>query len=250
MRVLLFGVLSLFVTAGTLFGESGGPRTTNVSATSFQSAGRAIRVERFQPTDNRKHPRVLVLHGAGGMIFDGPEMRRVARSLAEHGNTVDLVHYFDRTGTLFARDATMQTHFEEWLGTVRDAVSWAASENPSPVGIYGYSLGAFLAVAAASDNPAVAAVVEHAGGIWNNKTARIGRMPAVLILHGRLDGRVPFEKYSEPLAARLRERSSHVETHVFPNEGHGFTAEAMTEVKERAAHFFQMQLSPAPAAIR
>jgi dienelactone hydrolase len=163
-----------------------------------------------------------VLHGAGGMLGDGPEMRRMARALADAGNAVYLIHYFNRTGTLFGRDANIQKNFESWLGTVRDSIEFARgrNSNSSSVGIYGYSLGGFLALAAASENPHVAAVVEQAGGVWNGKKQRIGQMPPVFMVHGEQDRRVPFQKYAEPLLSLLRKRGGEVETHFFPSEGH------------------------------
>lgn len=215
---------------------------------SFESGGRAIRVDFFQPAAPGPRPAILVLHGAGGMVFDGPEMKRVAEQLARAGNAVYLVHYFNRTGTLFARDGVMQEHFETWLGTVRDAVGFAQGRqgaDAAPVGIYGYSLGAFLAVAAASDNSRVGAVVEQAGGVWNGKEERIGRMPPVLMLHGRDDQRVPPVKYAQPLQKLLGRRGAAVETRFFPGEGHGFTPPAQARAREEATAFFAQRLRAA-----
>ncbi len=187
---------------------------------------------------------MLVLHGAGGMLLDGPEMRRVSRQLAEAGNAVYLLHYFERTGTIFALDASMQKHFGDWLETVRETIAaiQKGRQASAPVGIYGYSLGAFLALAAASDNPQVGAVVEHAGGVWNGKMERIGKMPPVLMVHGKRDERVPFPKYAEPLLAVLKERGPTVMTKFFPEQGHGFTPGAMTVVRGTAAQFFRRHL--------
>lgn len=241
MRIALLALLFCSSTVLPLFGAD--PSAVAVTDTSFPSGGRAIHVDHYESAAPGRHPRILVLHGAGGMIFDGPEMRRVARALAESGDTVDVVHYFESTGTFFARDAVMQQHFDDWLRTVRDAVDWAAADSHSAVGIYGYSLGAFLAVAAASDNPHVAAVVEHAGGIWNNKAARIDRMPPVLIIHGRVDQRVPLDKYEEPLFARLHARGTKVARRIFAGQGHVFTPAAMTEVKQAAQQFFGAQFA-------
>jgi len=205
---------------------------------------RSTRAELFQPVGAQSGRTVLVLHGAGGTLLDGPEMRRVARHLAGTGNAVYLVHYFDRTGTLFARDATMQKHFAEWLETVRAAVVAVqeARHDSSPVGVYGYSLGAFLALAAASENPRIGAVVEQAGGVWNSKMDRIGKMPPVLMIHGQRDARVPFEQYAKPLVPVLRARAQSLETRFFPEEGHGFAPAAMTQVREAAATFFAKNL--------
>jgi carboxymethylenebutenolidase len=215
-----------------------------VSKISIQCGGRRIRIDKYTPPRSGKHSAILVLHGAGGTLLDGPEMRRVAGQLAEAGNTVYLVHYFNRTGTIVAMDAGMQKNFPAWLATVRDCIKFAEqdSTNPSPVGIYGYSLGGFLALAAASDNPAVGAVVEHAGGIWNGEAERIKHMPPVLVVHGEGDQRVPFQKYAQPLVAVLRERGAASKVRFFPGEGHVFTAVAMSRVRDEAAKFFRQHL--------
>ena len=215
-----------------------------VSAQQFQSGGRAIRADHLEPTAAGPHRAILVLYGSGGMIFDGPEMQRVAASLARAGNAVYVVHYFDRTGTLAARDGVMQENFESWLGTVRDAIGWVQSERKSaqPVGIYGYSLGAFLAVAAASNDPRVGAVAEQAGGVWNGNESRIGKMPPVLVLHGRQDTRVPLGKYGEPLIALLRRRGAAVETRLNPQERHRYTEAGMVQVRAQVPEFFARKL--------
>ena len=45
-------------------------------------------------------------------------------------------------------------------------------------------LGAFLALAAASNNPHVGAVVEQDGGLWNGKESRVRHLPATLVRSG------------------------------------------------------------------
>jgi len=212
---------------------------------SFQSGGKRIRVDRYAPVGARSKRTVIVLHGAGGTLFDGPSMRRVARALADDGDTVYLMHYFNRTGTIGALDSTMQKHFDEWLETLRDGIRWvhAQPENGArPIGIYGYSLGGFLAIAAASDNPLVGAVTEQAGGIWNSQEKRVGKMPPVLMVHGLEDKRVPVEKYAKPLQRVLRARGGQVETDWVPGEGHVFTEPGMTAVRPKVAKFFGREL--------
>ncbi len=220
------------------------PEPFTTSTLHFQSGGRSIRADRYEPTGAGPHPAILGLYGSGGTIFDGPEMQRVAASLARAGNAVYVVHYFNRTGTLAARDGVMQENFETWLATVRDAVGWVQTERHSaqPVGLYGYSLGAFLAVAAASNDPRVGAVAEQAGGVWNGKESRIGKMPPVLVIHGRQDTRVPFDKYAEPLIALLRRRGAAVETRIYPQESHRFTEAGMVQVRAQVPAFFARKL--------
>jgi dienelactone hydrolase len=204
----------------------------------------SITAEVFEPAAAQERPAILVLHGAGGTLLDGREMRRVARALAADGNAVYLLHYFEQTGTLVAFDSTMQRHFGGWLETVVASISAVqqARRDSTPVGLYGYSLGAFLALRAASDNPRVGAVVEHAGGVFNETYDRIHRMPAVLMVHGERDARVPFARYAQPLVPILRRRAVTFETRFFAEQGHGFTPAAMTTVRTEAARFFRRHL--------
>jgi dienelactone hydrolase len=215
--------------------------TTRPETLYFESGGRKIRADRYAPVGTQSHRAVIVLYGAGGMVFDGPSMKRVARALAANGDTAYLLHYYNRTGTIVALDSTMQKHFGEWLETLRDGLKWVYGREGTgarPIGIYGYSLGGFLAIAAASDNPLVGAVTEQAGGIWNSEEKRVGKMPPVLMVHGLEDKRVPFEKYAKPLRRVLRERGAQVETEFVPGEGHVFSEAAMAKVRPRVAKFF------------
>ncbi|MDQ3117973.1 MAG: dienelactone hydrolase family protein, partial [Verrucomicrobiota bacterium] len=234
LLLLLFGAVAV----------SGAEGPIKVSNVRLAISGSVVRAEFFEGQGERKRPTVLVLHGAGGTLLDGPEMRRVARHLAADGNAVYLIRYFEGTGTLFALDSTMQRHFRTWLETVRASIVavQGARGDAAPVGLYGYSLGGFLALSAASDNPRVGAVVEHAGGVWNGRLETIRKMPPVLLLHGKRDGRVPFEKYAEPLVPVLRTRARSLETRFFPEESHVFTPAAMGEVRESAARFFKRHL--------
>ena len=233
--------LALGLSSMTFAEESNHP---TVSRMSMQSGGHRIRIDKYAASQTTKRPAILVLHGAGGTLLDGPEMRRVARQLAESGHPAYLVHYFNRSGTILGFDAGMQKNFEAWRETVRDSIKFVQVDNADAarIGIYGYSLGAFLAVAAASDNRRVGAVVEHAGGIWNGKTERIRHMPPVLIVHGEQDRRVPFQKYARPLVAILGQRGAIFKTRFFPGEGHVFTAQARSEVRAAAVEFFREHL--------
>lgn len=205
----------------------------------FESGGKKIRADRYAPVGTPTQRAVIVLYGAGGMVFDGPSMKRVARALADAGDAVYLVHYYNRTGSIVALDSTMRRHFGKWLATLRDGIVWVhGREEKRPVGIYGYSLGGFLAIAAASNNPLVGAVAEQAGGIWGEDEKRVGKMPPVLMVHGLEDKRVPFERFAKPLLGVLRKRGGAVETEFVPDEGHVFTERAMAKVRPKLAKFF------------
>lgn len=197
-------------------------------------------------TDGR-HPRVLVLHGAGGMLFDGPEMSRVAQDLATAGFEAYQVHYFDRTGTWFARQAVLLKLFPTWRKTVHDAVEWTRKLQPEApsVGIFGYSLGAFAAIEEARRNRAIGAVVAQAGGFWHAHPEGATRqpMPPLLIIQGFKDRRVSFAKYTEPLLAFLRAHHDPLATRFYPDEGHDFRRTARAQVRRQAVAFFRQHFA-------
>jgi dienelactone hydrolase len=244
--VLGTGVIWVFLAlASSLDAARADGAATRPESLSFESGRRKIRADRYVPVGRRSQRTVIVLYGAGGMVFDGPSMKRVARALADNGDVVYLLHYYNRTGTVVALDSTMQKHFAEWLETLRDGIRWVHGREDNGtrrIGLYGYSLGGFLAIAAASDNPLVGAVTEQAGGIWNSQEKRVGKMPPVLMVHGLEDRRVPVEKYAKQLLRVLRQRGARAETEFVPGEGHVFSEAAMAAVRPKIAKFFQREL--------
>jgi dienelactone hydrolase len=211
---------------------------------SFESGGKRVQVDFYEPAGEGAHPTVLCLYGAGGLIFDGSRMRDAAQRLVAAGNRVYLVHYFNQTHTFVAAPWTMRHDFTTWRQTVHDSIDWVAQQpgSSAPIGIYGFSLGGFLAISAASDNPHVGAVVSQAGGIADKKVQQIGRMPPLLLVHGGRDKWVPFKEYAEPLVASLQEHHVKFETRFFPQEGHKFKPLALEDTRLRAINFFRRNL--------
>jgi hypothetical protein len=95
-------------------------RTRSPEQTSYQSCGRTIRVESFLPSASasevdtsatrKKHPAVLVLYGASGLLLRKTEMESFSMQLASRGIAAFLIDYFNRTNTMFAGDATIHWH--------------------------------------------------------------------------------------------------------------------------------------------
>ncbi len=189
-----------------------------------------------------------MLYGATGASIDVPPLHQFARALAAKGDTVYVLHYFDRTGTIAASEREMQARFDDWLQTVRDGIAWVherEGQKRRPLGLYGYSLGAFLAIAASSNNPLVGALVEQAGGMWNAGEARVGKMPPILMVHGVADKLVGFENYARPLLRVLHQRGADVETEFVGGEGHEFSEAEMKIVRPKTANFFARKLPSA-----
>ncbi len=222
------------------FAQNSGP--LRESKTSFESGGKKIAVEIFAPKAGANAGGVLVLHGAGGMLMDGPAIHRFARALAQNGFESFVVHYFDRTGSLFARDASIHKNFDTWRAAVNDAVSFVASRpEVKKIGCFGYSLGAYLSLAQAAHDPRIGAVAELAGAIDKEHAGLVKHLPPILILHGEEDRRVPSEN-----ALRLDELLQRLgvphEKKIYPGEGHVLSSASQRDAATRAVTFLHQHL--------
>lgn len=253
---LALGFVATLTTFSTARGDEP-PEVVEV-ASSFKSGDTTIAVERFDPAAplaGAKRPAVVILHGAGGMAIGGPAFREFARALARRGNTALIVHYFDRTGTKpgdladavgpGARNPRkILTNFPAWMDTVRDAVAHAGSlpeVNSARVGLLGFSLGSYLALAESSRNPKVAAVVEYFGGLPSVLGTLAVRMPPTLILHGEQDRTVPVTQ-ARDLERLYSARKFPYEIRIYPDQGHGFQGDDGKDAARRALEFFDAHL--------
>ncbi len=92
-------------------------------------------------------------------------------------------------------------------------------------------------MAHAARDERIAAVVEFAGGV-DPVTAEIAtRWPPMLIIHGKLDRRVPVG-YAEELEQIARPLSRRLETLYLPQEGHVLSGPGVAEALSRATRFF------------
>jgi len=216
------GKVATILATATALATGASGQGVSTQKLSFESGGKRIAVEMFHPGEPKRAPALLVVHGAGGMHHGNSYVRQLATAFAGNGYATLLVHYFDRTGTTWAGDSTIHTHFEKWLETIGDAITFTCAQpgiDAERVAIIGYSLGGYLAVAQAARDRRVAAVVELAGGIDPTYAKTVKRMPPTLIVHGKSDQRVDFERALE-LERLLKRLGTPVATRHYPKEGH------------------------------
>jgi carboxymethylenebutenolidase len=238
---------------------------------SYASAGRTIRVTRFDPVRPGPHPAVLLLHGAEGL--DNPACyHRIADRLAGEDYVVFVVSYYDCFADhpkelAFFKDnikaiarlegpnrERLQAGFEECLTAVCDGVRHVRGQpgvNGERIGLVGVSLGAYLALSAAMEKELrITAVVDLFGGLpeWRRKQAR--SLPPVLILHGDADLVVPVAE-ARALEKVLREHRIDHQIEVFPGVGHLFKDDkghfqwmAAQKAEELALAFLRQWLRP------
>lgn len=224
------------------------PASVIESKATFESRGKTIAVECFEPSAPGKHPVAVVLHGSAGLTVGALMFRDQARDLAAHGYLVVLPHYFDRTGTTLADMPTMVENFPTWMQTVADASSYALdlpSAEPDHVALVGFSLGGYLALSTSTFDPRVIAVVDYFGGLPDLLAPRADRLPPTLILHGDADPIVPVSEAAE-LETLLETNQIPFEKHIYPKAGHGFFGPSSLDATNRTRAFLDRHLKPAP----
>jgi dienelactone hydrolase len=214
--------------------------------TSYRCEGKSILVETFLPKDGGQHPAVIVLYGSGGVLHGKGEMNAFARQLAEHGMAAYMIHYFDQTGTLLADDKSIAAYSAVWQTTVKEGVDFVSRQpqvRRGKMGVYGYSLGAFLTVASATTDSRIGVAAELSGGLFTRLKGHTQRFPPMLILHGRDDKRVSIQ-YAEELQQEAKRFHAQPVVHLYPGEGHALSSAAAADASARALNFLQQYLKP------
>ncbi len=216
------------------------PSLVQPSTASFLCEGHRITVHHYAPAAPACAA-VLALHGSGGSPDGSINLR--AQRLASVGFLALVIRYFERTGTVSASDDDMRRHFDTWIRTVIAGTDYAAAlPGIRRIGMIGFSLGAYLALTAASQDARVRAVVDYYGGLPDLFATATTAMPPVLILHGAKDPTVPVSEAHK--LARVMERvQAPYEMKIYPDAGHEFTGADSEDAAQRSLAFLGKHLS-------
>jgi dienelactone hydrolase len=215
------------------------------SQVTFQSAGKAIRLDCFLPQGEGKFPAVIGLYGLHG---GHAGMAEPAQHLAEQGFAVFVLHYLDRTGPVEPSKGALIRHFPAWMKVLWDGVSFVhqrAEVDASKTAYFGFSLGAYLALASAAIDGRITAVVECFGGLPKEMKFFMRRLCPVLILHGEDDPSVPVQE-AYHLKQVLEARGLPYEMQIYAGVGHGFTGETWADARARAVVFLKRYMGFTP----
>ena len=169
-----------------------------------------------------------------------PELVNLARGISDYGFVILTIDYYAETD---GRPTSFLEKLEAWPGyqeTVRKAVDYLQSlpsVSGQPVGLIGFSRGAFLAISVASSLPSVAAVVSFYGGGGGGPASLqedVLGLPPVLILHGDADMAVPVS-FAYELRDAVEAMGGEAELHVYKGAGHSFNAPFVSTYSEEAA---------------
>lgn len=201
-----------------------------------------ISVEVFTPEREGYFPVVCALHGSGGLNNTGA--LKIGELLAQQGFCVFVPHYFMATGTRWADPATIWREFPNWLRVVSDCLDFASKHpkaDANRIGLIGFSLGAYLALALGTQQPRIRAIVDFFGGLTDYFVEGLANLAPVLILHGEADKTVPVSE-AHKLARILAERDLPYEMKVYKNAGHGFHGFDMMDAGQRTYNFLKNHL--------
>jgi dienelactone hydrolase len=202
----------------------------------FTSGDRQISYEVFGPASTG--PIIIMLHGVGGPQV--PLYRGLAQFLATKNYTVLFLHYFDATDNYRASDR----NYVAWEKAVSDLVD-DCRKNPKwvhrKIALLGFSLGASVALAAGSQARPVDAVVEWYGSLPDEFFYKLKGMPPLLILHGQRDDNIPVANAQQILQLCGMKKFT-CESHIYPDQGHGFLPPAYEDAAKRTLNFLSRQL--------
>jgi dipeptidyl aminopeptidase/acylaminoacyl peptidase len=230
---------------------------------SFRSHdGLYIQAFMFTPPDfdeNGDYPAVVQVHGGGTNSYNNG-LNLVEQRLADQGYVVLAVNY--RGGSGFGR-AFQDLAVNDWAnGQAQDPAAAAEFIRRQPwsngkVGIYGYSYGGIMSLAAVTRWPEAFDAAVPMAGIYDwadayetadrlgriftasghsgspdehpehyarsNSIARIENVQTpILLMHGEADVRAPFRQFERVVDA-LEEHGKTFEAHSFPDQPHQFT---------------------------
>ena len=232
----------------------GGPASATVFASSerisktYMSGHRDIAYDRLTPAGGGVHPSIILLHGDGGLPPQEDRFEEFAATLVKRDYVVEIVHYFDRTGTIAAAEPDRLVHFREWEGTVRDAVTdleHAPGVDSTRIGIFGTGLGASLALSLGAHDSRIRAVVEYEGSLPVWAAATVRRMPAVFI--GESDADPPAAVLE---ANRVRgicqAANAPVDLEIYAAPKARGRGNGIKDLRQRAFAFFEQYLKAKP----
>ena len=194
-----------------------------------------------------RRPAILLLAPSDGTEGSGGAyLAQFAEEFAAHGYVAYVVHYFDRTGTTRSTDDMEEKLYPEWTETLRDALVFIQHDslaNPRRIGVFGYSLGGYMALSLGATDPRPKALVVLSGGFFDSLAPRVKTLPPTLLLHGTDDTTVPVGEALRVDSTLVRLRIPH-ELVVYRGQGHHFTPDRSLDAAARALGYFNSYLRP------
>ncbi len=233
LNLLLFtAMLSLLAQPPSLLAQA----RVVAKTSSIQTQQHAMRYDSFG--DPSSPATIIVLHGASGPSV--PFYQEQAMFFASHGYFVLLPHYFDATADHTPSDA----NYYAWAQAVADLL---LDQRSSPgnsqrhFGLMGMSMGSSVALSAGSQGLQVQAIADWYGALPDSFFYEFKSMAPLLILHGERDRNIPAAN-ARQLQRLCQLKDLTCESHIYPDQDHGFTGAALQDAQQRTLTFFAKHL--------
>jgi phospholipase/carboxylesterase len=189
----------------------------------------------FQQGDAAPKRLIIMLHGVGSSANDmAPLGQALSASLPDARVLIpDGFDPFDQGGAgrqwFSVRGVTPANRTQRVDEALPRLLDWIETQRldagvaPEAVGLFGFSQGAILALAAAARGAPLGSVVAVAGRLVDPVNPALAGSPRLLLLHGKSDGVIPIHE-GEAAAQRLVDAGYLVRFEQQDGQGHGVSA--------------------------
>lgn len=212
--------------------------------------GRTVRVHVITPSQGTgPWPLAIVLHGASG-LGRGHLIWPMAQALADRGVAAAVVRYYDGLPARTSRKQSIQlfAQREKILDRVIGSLLRSNLVEGDKIGVFGYSLGGFHAIALAAKDNRIAAAVSLAGGLSGHiSQVAVEDAAPLMLIHGTGDRIVPYRR-SRITRAVWHKAGQPVTLVSMQSAGHVPYGKTREQAFETAADFIakELQLALAP----
>lgn len=225
------------------------PQRATRGNTEFISNSQTVRALIYKPTGPANGAAVVLLHSSEGLTIDAHSFDPHAIQLAARGYHVLVPNYFEaraRKVPWNGRDVRL------WEEAGHDAVAYMGTlegVDPARVGIWGFSLGGFVATDGSAHPDSTARVaIGVATGEDIFEPSRTRRELPMLLIEGYSTFPVISSATMRELAADLRRRGGTVEVQMLMSRDPSMTGAVWCEVFQHTRRFLDTHLLPAAAA--
>ena len=234
-RSLLAGAAAAGL-AGAVRAQEPAAAAPTYEGLTFESHGKPIRAIHYRPVGQGRRAAIVMMHGSGARIANRGPWHELAMRFAGDGYEVLTPLYVDAFPDDGIRPERMM---EAWRDVGEHAIDWFIERGVDRrrTGMFGYSLGSYVAVDGALGNSRAAAAIGLAGGtdVYTPRTPR--RRVPVLMIRAENDTHV-LPRNTAAWVDFLRDHDINVQVEVIAGAGHLFRPPEWAEIFTRSAAFY------------